>query len=41
MVRLAKIVLGSLGLVLYAWVAAVRSLPRVKARKRSRRARRT
>jgi hypothetical protein len=41
MVRLAKIVLGSLGLVLYAWVAALRSLPRVKARKRSRRAPRT
>jgi hypothetical protein len=41
MVRLAKIVLGSLGVALYAWVAAVRSLPRVRARKRARRAGRT
>jgi hypothetical protein len=38
MARLAKIVLGSLGLALYTWVSAVRSLPRVRARKRARRA---
>jgi hypothetical protein len=42
MARLAKIVLGSLGLALYTWFAAVRSLPRVRARKSARRgARRT
>jgi hypothetical protein len=33
-----KIVLGSLGLALYTWFAAVRSLPRVRARKAARRA---
>jgi hypothetical protein len=38
MVRLAKLVLGSLGLALYTWFAAVRSLPRVRARKSARRA---
>jgi hypothetical protein len=36
--RLAKAVLGVLGLVLYTWFAAVRSLPRVRARKAARRA---
>jgi hypothetical protein len=36
--RLVKIVLGSLGLVLYTWFAAVRSLPRVRAGKAARRA---
>jgi hypothetical protein len=36
--RLATIVLGSLGLALYTWLAAVRNLPRVKARKSARRA---
>jgi hypothetical protein len=35
--RLAKIVLGSLGLALYTWFAAVRNLPRVRARKAARR----
>jgi hypothetical protein len=38
MARLAKLVLGSLGLALYTWFAAVRSLPRVRARKSLRRA---
>jgi hypothetical protein len=38
MARLAKLVLGSLGLALYTWFAAVRSLPRVRARKSARRA---
>jgi hypothetical protein len=38
MARLAKIVLGSLGLALYTWFAAVRAVPRVKARKNARRA---
>jgi hypothetical protein len=38
MARLAKIVLGSLGLALYTWFAAVRGLPRLKARKNARRA---
>ncbi|MGZ8715540.1 MAG: hypothetical protein ACXWYO_00350 [Gaiellaceae bacterium] len=36
--RLVKLVLGSLGLALYTWFAAVRSLPRVRARKAARRA---
>jgi hypothetical protein len=36
--RLAKIVLGALGLALYTWFAAVRSLPRIRARKAARRA---
>jgi hypothetical protein len=36
MARLLKIVLGSLGLALYAWFAAVRNLPRVKRRKAAR-----
>jgi hypothetical protein len=36
--RLVKIVLGSLGLALYTWFAAVRGLPRVRARKNARRA---
>jgi hypothetical protein len=39
MVRLLRIVLGSLGLALYTWFAAVRSLPRVRARKAARRSR--
>ena len=39
--RLVRIVLGSLGLALYVWFAAVRSLPRVRARKRARRRSRT
>jgi hypothetical protein len=38
MARLVKIVLGSVGLALYTWFAAVRGLPRVKARKNARRA---
>jgi hypothetical protein len=37
MARLLKIVLGSLGLALYTWFAAVRNLPRVKQRKAQRR----
>jgi len=37
MARLVKIVLGSLGLALYTWFAAVRNLPRVKQRKARRR----
>jgi hypothetical protein len=36
--RLVKIVLGSLGLALYTWFAAVRSLPRVRTGKAARRA---
>ena len=36
--RVVKIVLGSFGLALYTWFAAVRSLPRVRARKAARRA---
>ena len=39
MARLVKIVLGSLGLALYTWFAAVRNLPRVKQRKARRRSR--
>jgi hypothetical protein len=39
--RLVRIVLGSLGLALYVWFAAVRNLPRVRARKRARRGSRT
>jgi hypothetical protein len=35
--RLVKVVLGSLGLALYTWFAAVRSLPQVRARKAARR----
>lgn len=38
--RLVKIVLGSLGLALYTWFAAVRSLPLVRARKAAHRANR-
>jgi hypothetical protein len=38
MARLAKLVLGAIGLAFYTWVAAVRSGPRVKARKAERRA---
>ena len=34
--RLVLIALGALGAFLYAWIAAVRSLPRVKERKRVR-----
>jgi hypothetical protein len=36
MARLLKIVLGSLGLALYTWFAAVRNLSRVKRRKAAR-----
>jgi hypothetical protein len=36
--RLVKIVLGAFWLALYTWFAAVRSLPRVHARKAARRA---
>ena len=39
--RLVRIVLGSLALALYTWFAAVRNLPRVRARKRARRRART
>jgi len=39
--RLVRIVLGSLGLALYTWFAAVRNLPRVRARKHARRRSRT
>jgi hypothetical protein len=38
MARLFRIVLAAAGLLAYTWIAAVRSLPRVKARK-ARRAR--
>jgi hypothetical protein len=38
MARLLKAVLAAFGLALYTWAAAVRSLPRVKARKAARRA---
>jgi hypothetical protein len=38
--RLVKLLLGLLGLTLYTWVAAVRSLPRVRFRKAARRAKR-
>jgi hypothetical protein len=34
--RLLRIVLGALGALVYTWFAAVRSLPRVKERKRAR-----
>jgi hypothetical protein len=36
MARLLKVVLASLGLALYTWFAAVRSLPRVRRRKAAR-----
>jgi len=35
--RLVRIVLGALGLLLYMWFRAVRSLPLVKRRKAARR----
>jgi hypothetical protein len=38
MARVLRLVGGALAFVLYTWFAAVRSLPRVKARKRARRA---
>jgi hypothetical protein len=38
MARLVKLALGATGFVLYAWIAAVRNLPRVRARKAARRA---
>jgi hypothetical protein len=38
--RLLKLLLGALGVALYTWFAAVRSLPRVHARKAARRRRR-
>jgi hypothetical protein len=40
MARLVKLGLGGIGFALYAWIAGVRNLPRVKARKAARRARR-
>jgi hypothetical protein len=40
MVRLVKLVLAAVGLALYTWIAAVRNVPRVKARKAARRRRR-
>src|SRR6266550_7090476 len=36
MARFARILFYVFGLVLYGWIAAVRNLPRVKARKRAR-----
>jgi hypothetical protein len=36
--RLVRIALGALGLLLYTWFAAVRSLPLVRRRKAGRRA---
>jgi hypothetical protein len=36
--RLVRLALGTVGVLLYTWFAAVRSLPRVKARKHARRA---
>jgi hypothetical protein len=41
MVRLLRLALASLGFVLYTWIAAVRSLPQVRARKTQVRARKT
>jgi hypothetical protein len=38
--RLVKLLLGLLGLMLYTWFAAVRSLPRVRSRKTARSAER-
>jgi hypothetical protein len=38
MARLVKLVLGAIGFVLYAWIGGVRNLPKVKARKATRRA---
>jgi hypothetical protein len=40
MARLLKLLLAALGFVLYVWIAAVRYLPRVKAKKAARRGRR-
>jgi hypothetical protein len=37
MARLVKLVLGAIAFVLYAWIAGVRNVPRVKARKAARR----
>lgn len=37
MVRLLKLAAAAVGAVLYVWFAAVRSLPRVRARKAARR----
>jgi hypothetical protein len=37
MARLVKLLLGAIGFALYLWIAAVRNLPRVKARKAARR----
>jgi hypothetical protein len=39
MARIVRLVLGALAVMLYTWGAAVRSLPRVRARKAARRAR--
>jgi hypothetical protein len=37
--RIIRLIAGSLAFLLYAWFAAVRSVPRVKRRKAARRAR--
>jgi hypothetical protein len=37
MARLARLALGAFAFLLYVWFAAVRSLPRVRARKAARR----
>jgi hypothetical protein len=37
MARLIKLVLGAIGFALYAWIAGVRNVPRVKAKKAARR----
>jgi hypothetical protein len=39
MARLLRLLLAAVGFVLYVWIAAVRNLPRVKAKKASRRRR--
>ena len=39
MARIVRLAFGALALMVYTWFAAVRSLPRVKARKAARRAR--
>jgi hypothetical protein len=38
--RIAKLAAGALALAVYVWFAAVRNVPRVRARKQQRRARR-
>jgi hypothetical protein len=37
MARLVKLVLGAIGFALYVWIAGVRNVPRVKAKKAARR----